>query len=177
MYLNFSNFRGRTSAGGGDKPWSKNGDKCQMGGLAKFSPDGGDPPSPLPPPPPQEKNPVCDNCSARYPVSTTQSNSIKSMHAGNLNCTLQQKFLFYYFNNAMQFFPWGGGGSSNNNTTHLTLVSLFGINLVHPTNCDLSPKIGSKIYIAVLDCWMHTFLSVIQQMFFIVSTLIAGFEF
>ena len=25
MYLNFSNFRGRTSAGG-DKPWSKNGD-------------------------------------------------------------------------------------------------------------------------------------------------------
>ena len=46
MYLNFSNFRGRTSAGG-DKPWSKNGDKCRMGGgeLAKFSPDGG-PPSP-----------------------------------------------------------------------------------------------------------------------------------
>ena len=31
MYLNFSNFRGRTSAGG-DKPWSKNGDKCRMGG-------------------------------------------------------------------------------------------------------------------------------------------------
>ena len=22
--------------GGGDKPWSKNGDKCQMGGLTKF---------------------------------------------------------------------------------------------------------------------------------------------
>ena len=42
MYLNFSNFRGRTSAGG-DKPWSKNGDKCRMGGLAKFSPDGGPP--------------------------------------------------------------------------------------------------------------------------------------
>ena len=32
MYLNFSNFRGRISAGGGDKPWSKNGDKCQWGG-------------------------------------------------------------------------------------------------------------------------------------------------
>ena len=52
MYLNFSNFRGRTSAGG-DKPWSKNGDKCRMGGgLAKFLPDGGTPQSP-----PQEKNP------------------------------------------------------------------------------------------------------------------------
>ena len=38
MYLNFSNFWGRTSAGG-DKPWSKNGDKCRMGGLTKFSPD------------------------------------------------------------------------------------------------------------------------------------------
>ena len=46
MYLNFSNFWGRTSAGGGGgggKPWSKNGDKCQMGGLAKFLPDGGNP--------------------------------------------------------------------------------------------------------------------------------------
>ena len=31
MYLNFSNFRGQTSAGG-DKPWSENGDKCRMGG-------------------------------------------------------------------------------------------------------------------------------------------------
>ena len=47
MYLNFSNFRGRTLAGG-DKPWSKNGDKCQMGGggFAKFSPAGGTPQSP-----------------------------------------------------------------------------------------------------------------------------------
>ena len=53
MYLNFSNFRGRTSAGGGDKLWSKNGDKCQMGGLAKFLPDVGTPQSP------QEKNPAC----------------------------------------------------------------------------------------------------------------------
>ena len=53
MYLNFSNCRGQTSAGG-DKPWSKNGDKCQMGGggLAKFLPDGGTPQSP------QEKNPA-----------------------------------------------------------------------------------------------------------------------
>ena len=34
MYLNFSNVRRRTSAGGGggDKPWSKNGDKCRWGG-------------------------------------------------------------------------------------------------------------------------------------------------
>ena len=51
MYLNFSNFRDEPRLGG-DKPWSKNGDKCQMGGggeLAKFSPDGGTPS------PPQEK--------------------------------------------------------------------------------------------------------------------------
>ena len=48
MYLNFSNFRGRTSAGG-DKPWSKNGDKCQMGGdWQNFRRMGGDPPSPPP---------------------------------------------------------------------------------------------------------------------------------
>ena len=32
---------------GGDKPWSKNRDKCRMGGLTKFSPDGG---------PPEKKN-------------------------------------------------------------------------------------------------------------------------
>ena len=47
MYLNLSNFWGRASAGGGgggDKPWSKNGGKCRMGGLTKFSPDGGGPP-------------------------------------------------------------------------------------------------------------------------------------
>ena len=44
MYLNFSNFGGQISAGGGgNKPWSKNGDKCRMGGLAKFLPDGGTP--------------------------------------------------------------------------------------------------------------------------------------
>ena len=50
MYLNFSNFRGRTSAGGA-KPWSKNGDKCQMGGgIGKIFAGWGDPPSP-----PQEK--------------------------------------------------------------------------------------------------------------------------
>ena len=45
MYLNFSHFRGRTS-GGGFKPWSKNGDKCRMGGLTKFSPNGGTPSPP-----------------------------------------------------------------------------------------------------------------------------------
>ena len=52
IYLNFSNLWGQTSAGGGGgKPWSKNGDKCRMGGLTKFSPDG------RTPQPPQEKNP------------------------------------------------------------------------------------------------------------------------
>ena len=35
MYLNFSNFRGPTSAGA-DKPWSKNGDKCWMGEIGKI---------------------------------------------------------------------------------------------------------------------------------------------
>ena len=51
MYLNFSNFRGRTLAGG-DKPWSKNGDKCRMGGggIDKIFAGWG-------PPVPQEKNP------------------------------------------------------------------------------------------------------------------------
>ena len=52
MYLNFQNFRGRTSAGG-DKPWSKNGDKCRMGGdWQNFRQMGG------PPVPPPEKKPV-----------------------------------------------------------------------------------------------------------------------
>ena len=55
MYLNFSNFRGRTSAGGGDKPWSKNGDKCQMGGdWQNFRRMGGERP-PMSPPPPGKK--------------------------------------------------------------------------------------------------------------------------
>ena len=44
----FFKFLG-TNLGWGEKPWSKNGDKCRMGGLAKFSPDGG------PPSPPREK--------------------------------------------------------------------------------------------------------------------------
>ena len=51
MYLNFSNFFGGEPRLGGNKPWSKNGDKCRMVGLTKFSPDGGNPQSP------QEKNP------------------------------------------------------------------------------------------------------------------------
>ena len=54
MYLNFSNFRGRISAGG-DKPWSKNGDKCPMGGIGKIFAGWGDPKSP------QEKNPGISN--------------------------------------------------------------------------------------------------------------------
>ena len=47
MYLNF-NFWGRTLPGWGDKPWSKNGDKCRWGGLTTFLADGGDPPVPTP---------------------------------------------------------------------------------------------------------------------------------
>ena len=35
-----------TNLGWGDKPWSKIGDKCRMGGLTKFSLDGGTPQSP-----------------------------------------------------------------------------------------------------------------------------------
>ena len=50
MYLNFSNFRGQNLGWGGDKPWSKNGDKYRMGGLAKFLLGG--------PPVPPGKNPV-----------------------------------------------------------------------------------------------------------------------
>ena len=50
MYLNFSNFRGRTSAGGGTSLGPKTGTSVGWGGgLAKFLPDGGDPPSPPPP--------------------------------------------------------------------------------------------------------------------------------
>ena len=48
MYLNFSNFRGRTSAGGSSLG-PKTGTSVRWGGLATFSPDGG------PPSPPQEK--------------------------------------------------------------------------------------------------------------------------
>ena len=70
MYLNFSNFRGRTSAGG-DKPWSKNGDKCQMGGgIGKIFAGWGDPPVP-----PQEKNPGYAVCtSATLVLSCDQFN-------------------------------------------------------------------------------------------------------
>ena len=47
MYLNFSNFRERTSpGGGGDKSWSKNGDKCRMGGDWQNFRQMGGPPSP-----------------------------------------------------------------------------------------------------------------------------------
>ena len=53
MYLNFSNFRGRTSAGGRQALVQKRGQVSDGGGLVKFLPDGGDPPVP-----PQEKNPA-----------------------------------------------------------------------------------------------------------------------
>ena len=46
MYLNFSNFRGRTSAGGGTSLGPKTGTSVGWGGLVKFSPDGGTPQSP-----------------------------------------------------------------------------------------------------------------------------------
>ena len=50
MYLNFSNFRGRTSAGGGEQALVKKwGQVSDEGGLAKFLPMGG------PPSPPREK--------------------------------------------------------------------------------------------------------------------------
>ena len=45
MYLNFSNFRGRTSAGGGQALVEKRG-QVSDGGLTKFLPDGIDPQSP-----------------------------------------------------------------------------------------------------------------------------------
>ena len=48
MYLNFSNFRGRISAGGGQALVQKRGQVSDGGGLAKFSPDGGTPPVPPP---------------------------------------------------------------------------------------------------------------------------------
>ena len=49
MYLNFSNFRGRTSGGGGGRQalvqkWGQVSD----GGLTKFPPDWGTPSSPYP---------------------------------------------------------------------------------------------------------------------------------
>ena len=48
MYLNFSNFWGQTSAGGGGQALvQKRGQVSDGGGLAKFLPDGGDPPVPL----------------------------------------------------------------------------------------------------------------------------------
>ena len=46
MYLNFSNFRGRTLAGGG-QALVQNGDKCRMGGgIGKIFAGWGDPQSP-----------------------------------------------------------------------------------------------------------------------------------
>ena len=51
MYLNFSNFRGQTLAGGGQALVQKRGQVSDGGGLAKFLPDGGTPQYP------QEKNP------------------------------------------------------------------------------------------------------------------------
>ena len=40
MYLNFSNFRGRTSAGGGEQALVQKRGQVSDGGLTKFLPDG-----------------------------------------------------------------------------------------------------------------------------------------
>ena len=55
MYLNFSDFRGRTSAGGGGGQAlvQKRGQVSDGGGIGKIFAGWGGPPSP-----PQEKNPV-----------------------------------------------------------------------------------------------------------------------
>ena len=42
----FSSFWGQTSAGGGNKPRSKTGDKCRIGGIDKTFAGWGEPPSP-----------------------------------------------------------------------------------------------------------------------------------
>ena len=65
----FFKFSGTNLGWGGDKPWSKNGDKCRMGGLAKFSPDGGTPQSP------PEKNPGSRSSEATdfHPVQLCRS--------------------------------------------------------------------------------------------------------
>ena len=46
MYLNFSNFSGTNLGWGGTSLGPKTGTSVRWGGLAKFSPDGGTPPSP-----------------------------------------------------------------------------------------------------------------------------------
>ena len=53
MYLNFSNFRGQTSAGGGQALVQKRGQVSDGGGIGKIFAGWGDPPVP-----PQEKNPA-----------------------------------------------------------------------------------------------------------------------
>ena len=73
MYLNFSNFRGRTSAGGG-KPWSKNGDKCRMGGIGKIFTGWGHP-SQSPPPGKKTLRPICQEGQSErtYPILASSS--------------------------------------------------------------------------------------------------------
>ena len=70
MYLNFSNFWGRTSAGGRGRALVQNGYKCRMGGIGKIFAGWGNPPSP-----PQENNPVC--------VVTHNKSNHKMVAAGN----------------------------------------------------------------------------------------------
>ena len=42
----FQIFGDEPRLGGGDKPWSKNGDKCQMGGIGKIFAEWGTPSPP-----------------------------------------------------------------------------------------------------------------------------------
>ena len=60
MFLNFSNFRGRTSAGGGTSLGPKTGTSVGWGGIGKIFAGWGEPPQS----PPQEKNPDSNNVSA-----------------------------------------------------------------------------------------------------------------
>ena len=64
MYLNFSNFWGLTSAGGGTSLGSKTGTSVRWGGLATFLPDGG------PPSPPREKTCIYSSLSVQGDASS-----------------------------------------------------------------------------------------------------------
>ena len=96
MYLNFSNFWGRTSAGGGQALVQKRGQVSDGGGLAKFSPDGGTPC------PPQEKNPV----KGYFPVLNTITFHQMTQGQGLLQVCLLQSLYYslspYTYSNPRQ---------------------------------------------------------------------------
>ena len=72
MYLNFENFRGQMSGGGGQALVGKWGRVPDGGGLTKFLPTGSTPPLP----PPREKNPGSD------PQHTITATPACSSHRG-----------------------------------------------------------------------------------------------